>query len=133
MTCKSRKIPASIQQNTSIGKFLQSTKKSCPRRNLVLGENFCRFALRITLYTDAVRSNKPFDSNLLHHQYAKAIGKLQLKDQRTCESSHLKLPSTGQLLSSTVFSSLDKWKHSAHEQVKVFKHRHLFLRIDFIL
>lgn len=120
MSCKLPKLPASILKNTSIGIFLQTTNKSCPRRNNVLGEIFCRFAVRLKLYTDAVSSQPEVDTKQLQHKFIEVISKLELREAtHHHESSHLKLTSTGQLLSTSVYKSLDKWKHSAYDEIQV--------------
>lgn len=118
-SCKLPKLPISKPQQTSIGKLLQTTNKSCPRRNNVLGKHFCRFAVRLKQYTEATSNSLIVDTNHLQNQFDELISKLDLNDPFEKDSNPIRLPSTGQLLSTSINKSLDKWKCNAYDEVKV--------------
>lgn len=102
----------------SVGKFLQKTRKSCPRRNYILGENFYRFATRSNIYVAASLQERQ-DTCALQQKYLAAVEKLDLKDTKTGETEHIHLPSTGQLLADNVNRSFTKWKLNAYDEVRV--------------
>lgn len=125
-SCKLPTITTSIQKQTSIGKLLQTTHKSCARRNNVLGKHFCRFAVRLKQYTETINDGREINLNHLKNQFDDLVSRLDLKEPTNQSVSHIKLQSTGQLLSSTIQKSLDKWKCSAHNEIRV-NYRFLFL------
>lgn len=99
---------------------MQPTNRSCPRRNHILGEEFCRFALKLTLYTNARKQHQQYDTNVLHTQFTEAISKLELRTSTKCsESEQIRLPSTGKLLTASINSSLNQWKQKALDEVRV--------------
>lgn len=102
----------------SVWKCLQKTKRSCPKRNYVLGENFYRFVARSNIYVTAnVHERK--DTHALQQKYLNAVEKLDLIDVNTNECNPIHLPSTGQILSESVNKSLTKWKQNAYNEVRV--------------
>lgn len=118
MTSRLPNLTQSLKENNiSVGKFLQATKRSCPKRNKFLGEKFCIFAVKLKVYIDAVNNAEQFDTNLLHKRYKNCIEKLC--EPNAQEPTHLKLPSTGQFISENIFKSLSTWKRNCHDEVWV--------------
>lgn len=134
MTTKLPNLTKSLNESISVGKFVRATSRSCPKRNHILGEHFCRFAIKLQLYIDAANNVEPFDTNLLHKRYEDAIEKLCAP--KTNESVRLKLPSTGQLLPDSVYKSLETWKQNCRVEVSVtfwkFQNK-MRISIDFYL
>ncbi|XP_055316038.1 endoribonuclease Dcr-1-like [Sitodiplosis mosellana] len=116
LTSRLPKLKLPLDDNTSIGKFLRQTKRSCPRRNQILGEEFCRFAIRLKVYTTADNHERS-DKKRLHEMCQEVATKLDLIDPQPNESSHIKLPSTGQFLTESISRSLGKWKQNAHQEI----------------
>lgn len=108
-----------LQQKISIGKFLRAENNICPQRNHFLGENFCRFAVNLKVFTDASRNNEQDDTNLLHNKHNEMIGNLDLSKSQSDDFSHISLPSTGRLLSGSINKCLNEWKQNATDQVRV--------------
>lgn len=117
-TSRLPKISDSLIDHISVGKFLQPTKRSCPRRNQILGEQFSRFAIRLKIYTDANRMDR-CNKNLMHQNYQNKMQKLDLNHTEIYETNHIKLPTTGQQLAESISKSLSKWKHNAHDEIRV--------------
>lgn len=115
------KLSSIIQQNISIGKYLQATNRSCPHRNQILGEKFCQFALKLTLYTTACERQQQHDRNQLHNQYLEGISKLELQTtpSKDSGSEQIRLPSTGKFLTGSVNESLNRWKQRGFNEVWV--------------
>lgn len=114
-----------LNEQTSVGKFLKPTKRLCPRRNHILGENFFRFAIRLNLYTTANGAERN-DRNRLHEKYDQALRKLDLINPTVDQTNHIKLPSTGQFLTESISKSLGKWKQNAHQEIRVRILHHFF-------
>lgn len=110
-----------LQQNSvSIGKYLRATNRSCPRRNQILGEHFCRFAIKLTLYTNACAEHQQNDTHRLHSQFHEAISNLELRTPAKCfELEPIRLPSTGKLLTASINASLNQWKLKASDEIRV--------------
>lgn len=104
-------------EQISIGKFLQSTKRSCPKRNQILGENFCRFAIRLKLYTTA-KDDERCNTKLMQKRCEEATTHLDLINVSKNGSNKIRLPSTGQYLTESVTRSLCKWKENAHHEIR---------------
>lgn len=117
MTTRLPQITNSHAGHISVGQYLQATNRSCPKRNHLLGENFCRFAVKLKVYIDAANNVEPFDSNALHKRYLDAVGRLS--EPKENESNRLKLPSTGQFLPEIMFKKLNTWKQNCHDEVLV--------------
>lgn len=99
---------------------MRATNRSCPRRNHILGEKFCRFALKLTLYTNACEKHQQYDKHLLHTQFVEAISALELQTPtKSPESEQIRLPSTGKLLTASTNDSLNQWKQKALDEVRV--------------
>lgn len=118
LTSRLPKLQLPLDEMTSIGKFLRQTKRSCPQRNQILGEEFCRFAIRLKVYTTATNDQRN-DTNRLHEMCKDAAANLDLIDPQPNESNHIKLPSTGQFLTESISKALGKWKQNAHQEIRV--------------
>lgn len=118
LTSRLPKLQLPLDENTSIGKFLRQTKRSCPQRNQILGEEFCRFAIRLKVYTTATNDERN-DTNRLHKMCEDATAKLDLINPQPNDSNKIKLPSTGQFLTESISKALTKWKQNAHQEIQV--------------
>lgn len=85
----------------------------------MLGKHFCRFAVRLKQYTETTNNSVPIDTNRLQNQFDVLVSRLDLKEPSNDSGSHIKLQSTGQLLSASIQKSLDRWKCNAHNEIKV--------------
>ncbi|XP_031637122.1 endoribonuclease Dcr-1-like [Contarinia nasturtii] len=106
-----------LSDQISVGKFLQPTRRSCPRRNHILGGNFCRFAIRLKLYT-AANNDERINRKLMQTRYKEASSNFDLIDVTINDSQKIRLPSTGQYLSESISKSLNKWKQNAHHEIR---------------
>lgn len=117
-TSRLPKLSSSLNENISIGKFLRPTTRICPKRNHFLGEHFCRYAVRLKIFSSA-DNNEQNDTQLLHTRSMESIKQLDLLNVNHDDCGQIKLPSTGEVLSESINKSLSKWKHNAHHEIRV--------------
>lgn len=110
-----------IVEHFPISEYLISSEKQCPKRNHILGEYFCKFAVCMNIYTnpklsDAERCN----STILHQKQINTLSKLALVDRKHFQSGEsIKLITTNENLPNNEYNALDRWRQSAYENVQV--------------
>lgn len=108
-------------QNFPIAEYLISSEKQCPKRNHILGEHFCKFAVRMNIYTNPELSEtERCNSTLLHQKQLNILSKLALVDHKSLPSGDsIKLVTTNENLPNNEYNALNKWRQSAYGNVQV--------------